>query len=867
MLSCLVLLLISLTGAAQQPDSIKAKDSLKTVADTIAKNNGQAQKVTQVSGAVTDLTTGKPLSFINIKFSGANGGTGTDSAGHFSLSRAGLYNKVVFSYLGYQSVTKMIKPGLANTINVSMRSSQHQLTEVAIKATRKVKYRNKGNPAVELIQQVIDHKAQNRMESAEYVQYDQYERSGFSFFNISDKIRKLFGKYNFMLDSTTIIHGEKQVSLPVFFSEKLSENYYRKTPSKNIQVLKAQKDLNILKFIDTAGLNTYINRLYGNNIDIYDNNIFIVTNQFLSPIADHAPDFYKFFITDTIKTGPEKLVEISFTPRNKGDLLFEGKLLVTQDGLYAVESCELNINKQININFIRSLQVVLNFEQHADGRRYLKRSDVEADFGLLKDKGLAVFGQRSVSFTNYKLNSPMPLPFYDGKDMQQAPDLHQSDTGFWAHNRTDSLTTGQSHAYERIKRLEAMPAFKRDTWWAATLTGGYANTGPVQIGPIGSFYSFDSQEGSRIQLGGRSTKQLSENIYLGGFAAYGLRDKVFKYNPAVYFSLNKTPFYRYLNDYFKVSYLYDVDVPGHNYAIANAQAALSSFSSGKTDYWVYSRIFAIDYVKDFENHLAYNVTFRNWSQQAAGTLVYQLNDGSNALVNKLTTTEASVSLRYAPHEQIIQGSQYRHTIYSKYPIFNLKISHSFKGLMNGEYSFTNITGSAYKRFYLSQLGTADITLIGNYLSGKVPFPLLNISAANQSIVYDSDGYNNMNYLEFVSDHYVGLNLTHSFNGFILNKIPLIEHLKWREFLSFKILYGGVRDENNPLYSTGLYNFPSATNGANGTFALGNTPYTEGGFGIGNIFKFLRVDFIRRFNYLDHPGTSEYKIKLSFKPDL
>jgi hypothetical protein len=125
----------------------------------------------------------------------------------------------------------------------------------------------------------------------------------------------------------------------------------------------------------------------------------------------------------------------------------------------------------------------------------------------------------------------------------------------------------------------------------------------------------------------------------------------------------------------------------------------------------------------------------------------------------------------------------------------------------------------------------------------------------------------MNYLEFVSDHYVGINFTHTFNGFLLNKIPLIQRLKWKEFLSAKILYGGLRAENNPALTKGLYSLPTATNGAYGTYALGSTPYIEAGAGIGNIFKFLRVDVIRRFNYLNHPGASEYGVKFSFQPEF
>lgn len=312
----------------------------------------------------------------------------------------------------------------------------------------------------------------------------------------------------------------------------------------------------------------------------------------------------------------------------------------------------------------------------------------------------------------------------------------------------------------------------------------------------------------------------------------------------------------------------DVDVPGQSFSINNKQAALSSFHTGKTDYWIYHKILQVAYIKEFENHFSFNTVLKNWNQQAAGTLQFQLSDpNNNTFIRNLTTTEIDIHLRYAPHEQLLQGTQERHTIHSKYPIFNAEIDHGFKGVLNGSYNYTNVSGSIYKRFYLSQLGYSDVTLMGGYIAGRVPFPLLNISPANQSIAYDPDAYNKMDYLEFVNDHYVGFNITQSFNGFLLNKVPLIQHLKLREFLSFKVLYGGLRNENNPAFSNNVYKFPTGSNGGNGTFALGNAPYTELGFGIGNIYKVLRVDLIKRYNYLDHPGVAPYGVKFSFQPDF
>lgn len=862
-LCCWLIILLPLCGLAQQTDTVKIKrPASNNITDTIRVSASKAA-ATRVNGEVIDAVSGKPVPFASIKVVGSTYGTASNKQGKFSIEVAAGFNRLTFSQLGYLPVTKIIRPGQANELQVRLNTSQTLLKEVLVRSQNK-RYRNKGNPAVELIQQVIDHKGQNRMESSDYLQYDQYERTGLSFFRPSRgpvKNRSLH-QYDFMLDTTQKINGTTQSMFPVFFSEKLLESYNRKNPARSIQVVKAQKEINVVKFIDTVGIGIYLNRLYGNTIDIYSNNIFILNSQFLSPIADHAKDFYKFFIVDTIQSGNQKIVELAFTPRSKGDLLFEGKLQITLDGNYAVVRCEMNINKQINFNFLNSLGIDLQFQQYAGGRYYLAKSDVKADFGLFKNRGTSVFGEREIFYSNYKLNAPLPDVFYEGKSARTLPGYDQTDIAYWAHQRPDTLPGQRAKVYANVNRLQSMPSFKAASWLASAFVNDYAEAGPLQIGPLDAMYSFNSLEGSRLQAGGRTTPEFNKAVYLEGYGAYGTGDAKLKYQLSTYFSLNQLPYYRFPNNYFKVSYLYDVNIPGQNFN--NSQSTLTSFHNGKTTYFLYNKIFAVSYVKDFENHFSYNLTLKNWDQQAAGSLVYELNDANNTLIQSLNTREASLGLRYAPHEQMLQGSTSRKIIVNKYPVYSLTIKYGSTQIFSQTYTYTNISANIRKHFYLSQLGYSDVMLLGGVVAGKVPFPLLNISPANQSIGYGYNSYNAMDYLEFVSDHYAGININQSFNGFFLNKIPLIEHLKWREFLSFKILYGGLRNENNPLYAKNLFLFPVTSNG---TYALGNTPYTEASVGIGNIFKVFRFDLVRRFTYLDHPNITPYVIKFTFNPDF
>ena len=125
----------------------------------------------------------------------------------------------------------------------------------------------------------------------------------------------------------------------------------------------------------------------------------------------------------------------------------------------------------------------------------------------------------------------------------------------------------------------------------------------------------------------------------------------------------------------------------------------------------------------------------------------------------------------------------------------------------------------------------------------------------------------MNFLEFATDQYTSLMIDHSFNGFFINKIPLTRQLNLREIVTFKALYGNITSQNNPAEQTDLFRLPISTDGTQITYSLGKTPYIEGSIGVGNIFKFFRVDLVRRFTYLDNPNVSKYGLRMRFRFDF
>lgn len=803
------------------------------------------------------------MSFIAVSFVGTTIGVNTDAQGKFSIQSDKPVTKLRASFLGYQNAVFNVTPGKDQVINIRMTPVAAELQEVVVKSGKKPKYRNKDNPAVELIRKVIENKEKNRPTSYDYVEYKEYDKMQFSLSNVSKTASQKKGlrKYAFVLDNrdSTTVPGKSL--LPVFLDEKLSQYYYRKDPEKEKTITLGQKTVNFGGAIDNEGLTIYFKHMYY-KVDIYSNIVFLMTTNFLSPIANSAPTFYKFFITDTVVVNNQKLVELSFTPRNTTDVLFVGKIYITLDGNYAVQRADLTINKNINLNFVNTMSVNLEFEQNPDGRYHLSKSTTLADFGFNRSKNGALFGIRTIVYKNYILNKALPDSAYKNQEEAVPEEAKNRSEQFWAQNRLDTLSTAESKVYKNVDSLRNMPSFRRTLDIATLILAGYKDFNWFEVGPANTFYSFNPVEGLKLRIGGRTTPALSKRYYFETYAAYGFKDEKWKYFLSATYSLNDKSIYKFPQNYIRASVQNDTKIPGANLQFVQEDNFLLSFKRGNNDKYLYDLSYRLDYIHEFENHFSYSFGLNRLGQTPAGSLYFINLDNNNQPqnINRLISTDFTVGLRYAPNEQFYQGKIYRVPIPSKSPVFSLDYDAGLKNVLGSQYNYQKLHARIDKRFYLSQLGWSDVTVEGGRTFGQVPYPLLNIFRANQTYAYDIYSYNLMNFLEFVSDRYASLNIDQHFNGFFFNKIPLLKKLKWRETASLKAIYGGLGSQNDPSIHPSLYQFPVTSTGQPITYALGKTPYVEGSVGIENIFKFVRIDLVRRFTYLDHPEVSKWGIR-------
>jgi hypothetical protein len=823
----------------------------------------QQKPKTVIKGRVTDSKTGEPVPFAAVLLENTTVGTVTDDQGNYSITTDAPAYKIRFSYLGYDTQTHIITPGKTQTVNVKLDESAVTLNEVVVKP-KKVKYKNKDNPSVELIRKVIENKSLNRKEGADYLMYDKYEKVKFGLINLNQNFSQMraFKDIQFVFDNVDTTFNKSKFNLPLFMKESYSAHYYRKDPSATKDIIKAEKTINFSEYIDNKGVGSTIQYMY-QDINIYDNEIFFLTNKFLSPVAGTAPMFYKYFIIDTSYVEDTKCIKLFFEPRNPEDFLFHGFLYITSDSLYAIRKIDMSFNKGINIDWVKDVRIVQDFQKVGDRSWVLAVDDVLLEFEITKDSP-GMFGQRTVSYTGYTVNQPIPDEIFKGPDVVTENDVSDKGNIYWDAVRTPPLTKTEERIYSAVDSAKHVPSFRRQMNLIMLLTTDFLNLGKIEIGPVSNFYSFNTIEGSRVRFGFRTTPEFNKWLYFEPMVAYGFGDDRFKYNLKTTLSLKGTSIYQFPVKSLSLSYGYDTRIPGQELQFSQGDNVFLSFKRGVNDKMYYNRTLNFEYLNEFENHFSFALGYNFTRQSPGGNLQFGSDNVTD--IPYLDISEAYVKLRFAPKEEFYQGKMYRDPVPSTNPILQLKYTYGSKQ-MGGDFNYQKLQANITKRYYISIVGYTDIGLEAGKVFGTVPYPLMFIHNANQTYSYQRYSYNMMNFLEFVSDQYVSLNVDHSFNGFFVNKVPLLKKMKLREVVTLKALYGGVSDRNNPDLHPDLFKYPTDENGVPLTYTLEKKPYVEASVGFSNIFRIFRVDLIRRITYLNNPNVSPFGVRVQFKFDI
>ena len=824
-----------------------------------------AQEKTVVRGRIVDAVTGEVLPYASIGFKNLKKtvGTTTNSKGNYYLETKEYADSVVATYLGYHTEHIAIRSGETQELIVKMRERSIEMASVTI-TEKKGRYSKKDNPAVELMRKAIERKSENRMEGQSYYQFRQHEKMELSFTNLSDSVKnsKSFKKIDFIFDNLDSLSFTGKKYLPFYFSENISDKYFRKSPKASKTYIDAYKDIEISKFMNAETMDAPIREIFG-EIDIYNNSVIFLSNQFMSPLSPLAPDFYKFYIIDTLFVHDVECYKMGFIPRNVADFGFMGHLYLTADSNYAIKRVEMELTKNSQVNYVEELLIEKEYSL-IDGVWSLTKDATMVDFSLF---GMNLYGRKENTYSDFLFNTPQPDELYQGAaKVIRNNGFDKRDETYWEENRISSLTEKEENTYRTFRQLNDVGIYRFVRDFTLAIVGGYFEAGALDIGPLENMLSFNSIEGARFRIGGKTNGSLSHHFFAESYLAYGTRDEKFKYNLTGHYSFNekKNHPWEFPMNLLTVIYEYDTKIPGQGFLYGTGDRLTLSIGRGETEKMTLERRLEINYKKENVNHFTYDLNFARIEQHPLGKLSFETYNGNR--YDPYTTTSFGLNLRFAPNEKYTQMQQNRYPMNPTYPVYELKYQMGINDFWGGDYTFHKIKASFQKRWFISSFGFLDLFANAGKILNQVPYPSLFVHQANQNYAFQDEAYNSMRYFEFVSDQYFDAQFAYCFNGFVFNRIPLIKHLKLREYITFKALFGSVSDNNTPSIDKHpeLMIFPQNRNGEPTTFSLNDGPFMEASVGIDNIFTILRVDLVKRLNYLDNPDIDEWSVRFRLR---
>ena len=834
-----------------------------------------AQSFTSASGIVKDSITGEPLPFVSVYFDGSTIGAMTDDNGTFTLQNNQGYTKLAAASLGYDTKFIDLKPGKKNdNLEVLLKPTAFEISEVVVKPKRE-KYTRKDNPAVELIKKVIAHKNDNRIEAKPEYQTEVYEKLSLSLDNFNPNLdkNKFLKKFKFIKNYLDTSEFNGKPILTVSVRENLSDFYYRKSPKAVKTIVRAKRMQGIDKTLDDGGgITSNLEEIF-KSINIFDNNIPILLNRFVSPLSSTlATTYYHYYIMDTLDVGGDKCVDLAFVPANSESYGFTGRLYITLDGNYAVKKVLLNTPANINLNWVDKLRIEQEFKQMPDSTWVLDQENTFVNFYVVKGTQ-QLYAHQLRNYDNYNFNVQNADSVFGLLGaLHVLPEATAQPDTFRTHNRPIPLKEKEDALKDLLGQLRKVPAFNAIIKTAEILITGYIPTAndkkvtKFDFGPMNTTFSANHLEGFRMRVGGMTTANLNPYWFASGYLAYGTNDRKIKYNLKLTHSFTKKEYHEGENPVNNLSFIqeYDVYTPGQDFLFTSKDNIFVAWKVGEpVTKMQYIRKSVLQYEKEWLNGLTWKSWIMNQNNEAAGTLQYIKRDESGNLyhIKDFTTSEIGTQLRFAPGERAYNGRSGKESVFNlskDAPVFKLSHQLGIKGVLGGDYNYNHTEISAEKRIWLSSFGHIDAQIKAGKVWDKVPFPLLILPNTNQSITIQPEAFHMMNALEFVTDQYVSFNATYYLKGWILNRIPGIKWLRLREVLSFNMIYGGLTDKNNPTLTPGLFLLPD------GTQPLGSTPYMECSVGLENIFKILRIDYYRRLTYLDHPDIKKGGIRIALR---
>ena len=816
-----------------------------------------------ITGQVVESTNGEPVPFASIFIPKTSTGVTADADGKFKLAVTGTPDSLAASAIGFATQRRKLSDAAVQTVLFRLKTGGVALAEVVVSS------RQPENPAFRILREVQKHKPQNERGALKAAEYDSYNRIETSLIDLPASLskRKVIRDIRALaVRQGAVAAADPDAPLPIFASEVGSRVYQRNSP------LRRREDL-LHKQMRGVGPRegSVLSQMLGSNFqnfDFYPNWQNVLGKDFISPIAEGGRATYDYDLQDSVFVGKDWCYKIAVTPRRAHDLAFKGTIWVTAER-YALRRVDLVASPDANINFVNDLRISQELTPPADGpglpirtklvlsvRPYDKQAAMLVRFTTVSSNFVRDQLHTEAGFYDQPVVSALMEPTEKGSGSDLLSSLPQGGAGgYFDQHRPDTLSLSERQSFAVLDSAKQLPSVRNVLDWIDLLVNGYKRVGKFDLGPISTVYANNDFEGSRFRFGFRTTPLISRDWLTQGYVAYGTKDSRFKYGIRTSYIAERQHWTVFSGEFrhdVEQAALLDNDFLDNN-SLFSAASRWGRFRQGRP---VLRDLTALSVQRDLFHGFTQTLTLRYQNINPLFEIRHravpnQPPISDDPAANVLQLSELVSESRYAPDENLVQSENRRRAVgLKRLPVFGFRYTLGAIDWYQGNVMYHKLNLSISHSVSVGYLGRLSYRAEANYIPTALPYFILKTPLGNQTPFYNANAFNLMNYFEFITDRSATLRLDHHFEGLLLNSLPGIRALNWRLVATGNVLYGKL-SERNRRANGDTPDLPGPI----------STPYVEVGYGIENIFKFLRVDFIHRITYRDIPGTNNFGIKV------
>ena len=699
--------------------------------------------------------------------------------------------------------------GMAQQDSVQWYDRVHELDGITVDK-RRGSYSRKDNPAVELMKRVIGHKRMTDPTHRPYCMYDTYQKLTLALNDVTPEqlTEGALSKIPGILDHIEPCFQNNKLIMPVTVSETVRRNLFSSNPKRSQVVMIGERSEGIDQLFQTGDQLVKTLRDFFGDVNLYEDDIRLLRQNFMSPIAKGAISFYRFHIVDTVRVGDDRCIHLAFGPDNSRDIGFSGELYVRDDSTYQLRRCILTVPKQSIVNHVDNMKIWQDFSVLPTGESVLATDDMMIELSLADVFAKSVI-LRTTRHSGYSFGHIPNAYFSNRLKQNEERRAVQRSEAFWNNFRRVGLTHSEQRMGQLVDNIwQSSPAFRTIGTGVKLLVDNYVETGKpskFDFGPLTSTVSVNSIDGLRLRIGGRTTKALSRHVAIEGYYAHGFRSK------GNYWSATLR------SHGFSLSASRDIRYPSDPLMPTDKDNMFLAWKWGDDSKMLaYSRQ-QLQYEYAAPSGLTLAAAVKRETYEGRGALQF----------DKIRTAEMRLTLAY-------KG-------------FTLSHATGIDGMFDGECRYNTTEASWKRKTSLRAWGTLDSDIRAGVQWDKMPWTLQFMPAANISYIAQPLTFALIDNMEMMSDRYASAILDWDLNGRLLNRIPLVNRLKLREYFSLRMLWGHWTDNGCTMPKSGK-------------------PYFEAAVGIHNILSFLHVEYVRRLTHADMSSANiqGVRIRAEFK---